>query len=437
MQERRFGQATCASYIRRMAIVRPFAAIRPQPELARSVAALPYDVMDVAEARVMATGNDLSFLHVSRPEIDLAPEVDPHSDAVYERGRRNLDRFLARGILSADATPTFSVYRQRMGDHVQTGIVGVAAVDDYEAGVIAKHELTRPDKELDRVNHILALEAQDEPVFLLSPRSAAVEAVIAEVTATVPEIDIVTDDGIGHTLWIISNTALILRLQAAFAGIERLYVADGHHRSAAAARVSELHRHDAGWQAAAGFLVVIFAADELAVLPYHRAVVDLAGLTTDELLDVLARQFDVMKIDAAPEPSRRHRFGMYLGGQWYQLDVRPEYVDESDPVARLDVSILQDRVLAALLGIGNPRTDARLSFVGGIRGTAELKRLVDEGDAAVAFALHPTSVSDLIALADEGQLMPPKSTWFEPKLRSGLFVHALRTASDAAEPPAR
>lgn len=437
MQERRFGQATCASYIRWMAIVRPFAAIRPQPELARSVAALPYDVMDVAEARAMATGNELSFLHVSRPEIDLAPEVDPHSDEVYERGRRNLDRFLTRGVLSADATPTFSVYRQRMGDHVQTGIVGVAAVDDYEAGVIAKHELTRPDKELDRVNHILALEAQDEPVFLLSPRSAAVEAVIAEVTATSPEIDIVTDDDIGHTLWIISDTALILRLQTAFAGIERLYVADGHHRSAAAARVNELHRHDAGWQAAAGFLVVIFAADELAVLPYHRAVVDLAGLTTDELLDVLARQFDVMKIDAAPDPSRRHTFGMYLGGQWYQLDARPEYVDESDPVARLDVSILQDRVLSALLGVGNPRTDARLSFVGGIRGTGELERLVDRGDAAVAFALHPTSVGDLMALADEGQLMPPKSTWFEPKLRSGLFVHSLRTASDATEPTDR
>lgn len=408
-----------------MAIVRPFAAIRPRPELAQQVAALPYDVMDVAEARELAAGNELSFLHVSRPEIDLAPHVDPHADAVYERGRQNLENLLTHGVLTSDATPTFSVYRQRMGEHVQTGIVGVAAVDDYECGVIAKHELTRPDKELDRVNHISALGAQDEPVFLLSPRSAEVEAVITEVTAAAPEIDIVTGDGIGHTLWIISDLSLISRLQAAFSEVERLYVADGHHRSAAAARVRELHRERPEWQAAADFLVVIFAAEELAVLPYHRAVADLAALSPDQLLALLTTTFAVTKSDGPPNPSRSHTFGMYLAGQWYRLDVRAELIDESDPVARLDVSILQDRVLGPLLGVSNPRTDARLSFVGGIRGTAELQRLVDDGEAAVTFALHPTSVSDLMALADEGQLMPPKSTWFEPKLRSGLFLHSL------------
>lgn len=420
-----------------MAIVRPFAAIRPRPELAQRVAALPYDVMDVAEARELAAGNEVSFLHVSRPEIDLAPQVDPHADEVYERGRQNLDHFLTHGTLNQDAAPTFSVYRQRMGDHVQTGIVGIAAVDDYECGVIAKHELTRPEKELDRVKHISALEAQDEPVFLLSPRNAAVQAVIGEVTAAAPEIDIVTADGIGHTLWIISAAAPISRLQAAFAEIRRLYVADGHHRSAAAARVRELHRDDPAWRSAASFLVVIFAADELAVLPYHRAVADLAGLSPDELLAALASGFVLIKSDGPPNPSRRHVFGMYLAGQWYQLAARAELIDESDPVARLDVSILQDQILAPLLAVGNPRTDPRLLFVGGIRGTCELERLVDKGEAAVAFALHPTSVGDLMALADEGQLMPPKSTWFEPKLRSGLFLHSLRAAVDETEEPAR
>lgn len=410
-----------------MALVRPFPAFRPRPELASQVAALPYDVMDVAEARQLAAGNDLSFLHVSRPEIDLAPEVDPHSEVVYQRGRQNLDRLLERGVLNADPAPTFSVYRQRMGQQVQTGIVAVAAVDDYEFGVIAKHELTRPDKELDRVNHISALRAQDEPVFLLSPRSPEVEAVITEVTGSAPEIDIVTDDGIGHTLWIVSEPTQIARLEAGFAAIERLYVADGHHRSAAAARVREQHRTDPAWQAAADFLVVIFAGDELTVLPYHRAVTDLAGLTAADFLAALAESFSVSAVDNAPDPSQRHRLGMYLAGHWYQLDARAELVNESDPVGRLDVSILQDHVLAAILGVGNPRTDSRLRFVGGIRGTGELQRLVDDGEVAVTFALHPTSVSDLMALADEGQLMPPKSTWFEPKLRSGLFLHSLQS----------
>lgn len=398
---------------------------------------MPYDVMDVAEARQLATGNEESFLHISRPEIDLGPEVDPHADAVYERGRQNLDSFLARGVLTSDPNPTFSVYQQRMGDHVQTGIVAIAAVDEYESGVIAKHELTRPDKELDRVKHISALGAQDEPVFLLSPRSDEVAAVITEVIASAPEIDIVTDDGIGHTLWVISDPTQLSRLEAAFAAVARLYVADGHHRSAAASRVREQYRGDPQWQATAGFLVVIFAADELAVLPYHRAVADLAELGPAELLAALASRFVVTAVSGPPSPSRQHTFGMYLAGQWYQLDARPEFIDESDPVARLDVSILQDQVLAAVLGVGNPRTDARLRFVGGIRGTEELERLVDGGEAAVTFALHPTSVSDLIALADEGQLMPPKSTWFEPKLRSGLFLHSLRSAPDASRPPAR
>ncbi|MDZ7578304.1 MAG: DUF1015 family protein [Candidatus Nanopelagicales bacterium] len=412
-----------------MAFVLPFRALRPRPDLAARVAALPYDVMDVAEARAMAAGSDVSFLHVSRPEIDLPNDVDPYDDAVYAQGRANLDSFIERGALVTDATPTFTIYRQRMGDHVQTGIVGLAAVDDYESGVIARHELTRPDKELDRVRHIDALEAQDEPVFLLCPRHDEIEAVIAQVTAGVPDIDIVTDDGIGHTLWIVAGDDDLARVSRAFAQMPRLYVADGHHRSAAAARVRDLRRQRGltgdGWQGHDGFLVVVFAADQLAILPYHRVVADLGGLTGGELLAQLERRFSVSPSDGPPSPSGRHVIGMYLPQGWYRLVLRDGQVDEANPVARLDVSVLQDFVLAPLLGIGDPRLDARLRFVGGIRGTGELERLVRAG-AGVAFALHPTSVDDLMALADEGRVMPPKSTWFEPKLRSGLFLHSLR-----------
>lgn len=412
-----------------MAVVQPFRALRPRPELASKVASLPYDVMNVAEARAMAAGNAVSFLHISRPEIDLAADLDPYDDAVYAKGRANLEAFIDQSVLELDAAPTFSVYRQRMGERVQTGIVAVAAVDDYESGVIAKHEFTRPDKELDRVRHIDALEAQDEPVFLLCARQDAVEDLIAQVTLRVPQIDIVTDDGIGHTLWVVSDANEVTMLTAAFAQVPRLYVADGHHRSAAASRVRQLRRQrgtdERSWAPDDGFLVVIFAADELAILPYHRTVADLAGHTPQGFLAQLDDAFEITTVDGPPQPSVRHVVGMYLPAQWYRLALRDGRVDVADPVARLDVSVLQDLVLAPLLDVGDPRTDARLRFVGGIRGTSELERVVDDGECAVAFALHPTSVADLIALADDGRIMPPKSTWFEPKLRSGLFAHLL------------
>lgn len=409
-----------------MVHVRAFRALRPPAELASRVVALPYDVMSVAEAGAMAAGNPDSFLHVSRPEIDLPADVDPYDDAVYEQGRRNLADFVARGALRRDDEPTLSVYRQRMGDHVQTGIVAVAAVSDYDSGAIAKHEFTRPDKELDRVRHIDALGAQDEPVFLLSERNDDVEAVIEEVTRRVPDVDVVTDDGIGHTLWVVADPAAIERVTKAFGTMPRLYVADGHHRSAAASRVRRLRRDSgAGAGAHDDFLVVIFAGDELQVLPYHRVVRDLAGLTPAELLERLGTAFEVTPAAGPTEPSERHVLSMYLAGQWYRLQLRDSHVDESDPVARLDVSVLQGLVLDPVLGVSDPRTDPRLQFVGGIRGTEELQRLVDSGAAEVAFALHPTSVADLVALADRDLIMPPKSTWFEPKLRSGLFVHPL------------
>lgn len=413
-----------------VAVIRPFRALRPRPDLAARVASPPYDVVDVTAARAMATGNELSFLHISRPEIDLPPGLNPYDDAVYGKGRANLDEFIGRGVLAHDHTPTLSIYRLSMGRHVQTGIAALAAVDDYETGVIAKHELTRPDKELDRTRHIDALEAQDEPVLLACHRNDEVEGVIARVVSRPPEIDVTTDDGVGHTVWVVSDPDDTARVTAAFAQVPRLYIADGHHRSAAAARVRQLRRQRGagadGWRHHDGFLVVVFAADELSVMPYHRVVADLANHTPADLLARLDHSFEVTPVGGPPEPSHRHVIGMYLPGHWYRLGLRDGLVDHDDPVARLDVSVLQDNVLAPLLYVDNPRTDPRLGFVGGIHGTGELRRLVDSGSAAAAFALHATSVADLMALADDGRIMPPKSTWFEPKLRSGLFLHSLR-----------
>jgi uncharacterized protein (DUF1015 family) len=410
-----------------MAEVRPFRALRPPPELADGVAAPPYDVMDGEEARAMAVGRPDSFLHVSRPEIDLAIGTDPYADEVHQRGRSALEDMVLRGVLVRDAVPTYSVYRQQMGDVTQTGVVVCASVDDYASGVIRTHEHTRPDKETDRVRHIDALDAHDEPVFYLSPRSAAVEGLIAEVTACPPEYDLVSDDGVGHTLWVVADPGRVERLTAAFAAIPRLYVADGHHRSAAAVRVRELRhkRADRDPGEVDAFLVVVFAQDQVNVLPYHRAVSDLAGLSPGGLLAGLAADFDLEEAETAVQPQARGRFGMYLAGRWYRLSLRDPLPKEAGDVARLDVSVLQDRALGPLLGVGDPRTDDRIRFVGGIRGTAELERLVDRGACAVAFSLYPTSVADLMRIADRDEVMPPKSTWFEPKLRSGLVVHAM------------
>lgn len=378
----------------------------------------------------MAAGNTDSFLHVSRPEIDLPADVDPYADAVYEQGRLNLADFLRRGVLVPDEAPCFYVYRQRMGATTQTGVVCCASVDDYANGVIKKHELTRVDKENDRVRHIDALDAHDEPVFLLSRRSADVEAVVATVTAGVPTYDFETSDGVRHTLWVVADGAKVARLVVAFAEIPNLYVADGHHRSAAALRLRDLrraaNRDHTGGEEYNAFLAVVFADDQLNIMAYNRVVADLAGMSAAEFTSALEEWFDIEPSVSAVEPLARHEFGMYLEGAWSLLRARPGVVDESDVRGRLDVSVLQERVLGPLLGIEDPRTDKRIRFVGGIRGTAELKRLVDAGEGAVAFSMHPTSTGELIDLADRDEIMPPKSTWFEPKLRSGLFVHALR-----------
>lgn len=412
-----------------MAIIKPFRALRPPRELAEKVAALPYDVMDVEEARSMAAGNPNSFLHVSRPEIDLPAEIDPHDEPVYLRGKTNLKEFIERGVLIQDGQDSFYVYRQRMGNITQTGLVVCASVDDYQEGVIKKHEHTRADKEEDRVKHIDYLDANDEPVFYLSRSCGEVEGIIEGVTNGRPEYDFVSDDGVGHTLWVVADRSLIERLIVLFAAIPKLYVADGHHRSAAAGRVRELRRDKnpghTGNEEYNSFLTVIFPENQLNIMPYNRVVRDLNGCDAAGFIEKISEFFEVSPSAAPVIPAQRHHFGMYLDGNWYSLNAKPTIINEKDTVDRLDVSILQNNLLSPLLGIHNPRTDKRIHFVGGIRGNDELVRLVDSGDYAVAFALYPTSISELIELADQDQIMPPKSTWFEPKLRSGLFVHLL------------
>lgn len=412
-----------------MATIKPFRALRPPKDLSCKLAALPYDVMDVEEARTMASGNPNSFLHISRPEIDLPAEIDPHDESVYLLGKSNLDEFISRGALIQDCSDCFYVYRQRMGNIVQTGLVVCSSVDDYQSGVIKKHEHTRADKEEDRVKHIDYLDANDEPVFYLSRSCKDVENIIEDVIKDFPEYDFVSDDGVGHALWIISDRMLIDRLIELFAAIPRLYVADGHHRSAAAGRVRELRRAKnpthTGQEEYNSFLTVIFPENQLNIMPYNRAVRDLNGLSRTGFMTELNNCFDISTAPSPVIPKERHHFGMYLDGSWYNLHARATVINERDTVDRLDVSILQNNLLAPLLGIHDPRTDKRVHFVGGIRGNDELVRLVNSGDYAVAFSLYPTSIRELIELADQDQIMPPKSTWFEPKLRSGLFVHLL------------
>jgi uncharacterized protein (DUF1015 family) len=415
--------------------VGPFRALRPAAGLAERVMSPPYDVVDVEEARRYADGDPDSFLRVSRPEIDLPASVEPHSDEVHARGRANLEDFVARGVLVRDDEPTYSVYRQVMGEVAQTGVVAVDGVEDYDAGRVRIHEHTRPDKEDDRVRHIEALDAQDEPVFLLSRRSADVDHVVSRVVTRDPAVDVVTRDGVAHTLWIVDHPAEIAALRRAFAEVGDLYVADGHHRSAAASRVNAARRAAAAGEAAdrpevhggpaySRFLAVVFPIDDVHVMAYNRVVADLSGLSVEELLVALDEMgFDVSVASGAVTPKVAHEFGVHLDGDWFRARARD--VDDSDPLARLDVSILQDRVLAPLLGIGDPRTDPRIAFVGGIRGAKEIERLVAAGRASVGFTLCPTPLADLVVVADAGEVMPPKSTWFEPKLASGLVLHPL------------
>jgi uncharacterized protein (DUF1015 family) len=404
-----------------MPLLAPFRALRPPPELAQSIASPPYDVVSSAEARAMASGNPKSFFRISRPEVDLSPEVDEHSDPVHAKGRRALDEFRRNGWLVLDDGPRFSLYRQRMGQHVQTGLVACASVDAYVRGDIKRHELTRPDKEDDRTRHIDTLGANDEPVFLAYRARSSVDAVLRRGAERSPDVRFTSADGVEHTVWVLppSENATI---DAALSEVGTLYIADGHHRSAAAARVQALRRERGeGGGETDWFLAVVFSHEALQILPYNRLVKDLGAGGSSALLEGLRTRFEVSPA-SRPEPEGPHRFGLYLDGRWWRLAAKPETVPR-DPQGALDVSILQDAVLGPLLGIQDPRRDPRIEFVGGIRGTAELQARVDRGEARAAFALWPTSMRELLEISDAGQIMPPKSTWFEPKLRSGLFLH--------------
>ena len=408
-----------------MATVKPFRALRPVAAVAAEFASLPYDVMDTAEAREMVAQKPRSFLRVTRAEVDLPPATDPHAPEVYAQAGKKLAEYVADSLLQREETACYYVYRQKMGEFVQTGLAAVCNVAEYEAGIVRKHELTRPDKEQDRVDHILGTGAQTGPVFLVYRRDPVIAAEVAKVTTGEPVYDFTAEDGIRHTLWVMDDPAAIAAVEQAFAAKERLYIADGHHRAAAAARVSRL---SAGKQAGS-FLTVLFPDNEVHILDYNRVIYDWGGLTDEEFLNRIAAKFIVEPIRAnvatTGKPDRLHMFGMYLDGAWYRLTPKPGSFDHNDKLASLDVNILQNNLLGPILGIADPRTDKRIGFVGGIRGMAELRRLVDSGRAVVAFSLYPTSIGELMAVADAGDIMPPKSTWFEPKLRDGIVIHTL------------
>jgi uncharacterized protein (DUF1015 family) len=379
--------------------------------------------MDTAEAREMVAQKPQSFLRVTRAEVDLPPEIDPHSPEVYAQAGKKLAEYVATGVLQQDASPCYYVYRQQMGPYIQTGIAAVCQVAEYEAGIVRKHELTRPDKEQDRIDHILGTGAQTGPVFLVYRRDPVIASVVAAVMETEPVYNFTTEDGIHHTLWIMENQEDLTAVEQAFAGMERLYIADGHHRAAAAARVSRISK---GKQAGS-FLTVLFPDDEVHILDYNRVIYDWGNLSAEEFVAQVSQKFILEPIRSkgadTGKPGRFHVFGMYLDGTWYQLTPKPGSFDHNDKLARLDVNILQNNLLSPILGIQDPRTDKRIGFVGGIRGMKELRRLVDSGRAVVAFSLFPTSVGELMAVADAGDIMPPKSTWFEPKLRDGIVIH--------------
>ena len=406
-----------------MSLIRPFAGLRPLPELAEAVLAPPYDVLNSAEARLRAEGRPRSFLHISKAEIDLPEDTDPYDPAVYAKAAENLGKMVSEGVLKRDAKPCYYVYRLTMGTQVQTGLVAVASAAEYDVNRIRKHEFTRPAKEDDRVRQIEALNAQTGPVLLAYRSQDDIDALIESVTQQPPVYDLVAVDGIQHSFWVVDDPQLIEKLTAGFDAMDAIYIADGHHRSAAGSRVAA--SLNGGPEATSSyFLSVIFPHRQMKILDYNRVVKDLNGLGAEELVTKLASSFDVNQEDAAVIPSKPGEFGMYLNGQWYRLVIHPELVSV-DPVARLDVSLLADNLLEPLLNIHDPRTDPRIDFVGGIRGLGELEKRVDSGEMAVAFSMFPTSMEDLMAVADANEVMPPKSTWSEPKLADGLISHVL------------
>ena len=404
-------------------LFRPFKAVRPVPALAAQVVAPPYDVLDSAEARVKAQGKPYSFLHVSKAEIDLPETVSPYDDAVYAKSAENYRALLEKGVLKRDEKPCYYVYRAQMGDHVQTGLAVAASVDAYDAGRIRRHELTRVDKENDRVRQIRALNAQTGPALLAYKQIQKVQEIIDKTVKKTPAYAVAGENGTTHTLWVMDDDDDIRTVTEAFDAVDVVYIADGHHRSAAASRIAkerkaENPRHT-GEEAYNYFLAVAFPMEQMKIFDYNRVVADLNGMTPETFVAALEKTFDVTPVAGAESPKAPKTFRMYLAGKWYALSFKTT-PDLSDPVKALDVSLLSAFVLEPLLGIGDPRTDKRIDFIGGVRGVKALADRVDAGKAAVAFAMYPTQMTELAAVADAGQIMPPKSTWFEPKLEDGM-----------------
>tara|TARA_R110002110_G_scaffold85816_1_gene223360 strand:- start:105127 stop:106368 length:1242 start_codon:yes stop_codon:yes gene_type:complete len=407
-------------------LLHPFPGLRPAPGAAADVAAPPYDVVSFDEAAAMADGRPWSFLHVSRPEIDLPPGTDTHADEVYAKGASNLAAMIEAGVLIRDAAPSYYVYRIIMGDHSQTGLVAATPVDAYLKNIVRKHEFTRPDKEDDRVRQIDEVDAQTGPVLVVHQPQPGISAILREITAQDPTYDVIQPDGVRHIVWAVTAPADVQRVADAYAPVDVLYIADGHHRSAAAARVAALREgRDGVSDAHERFLIVAFPTDELHILDYNRVIKDLNGFSEEAFMAQVCEAFDVTPSSEPARPARQHDFGMYLGGAWYALTTKSAPGSDAPPLDRLDVKLLSDRLLEPVLGIADPRTDPRIDFVGGIRGLQALEARVDSGDWAVAFALYATSIGDLMAVADANEVMPPKSTWFEPKLADGLVSYPL------------
>lgn len=411
-----------------MAVIRQFKAIRPTPEMAEKVAALPYDVVNSEEAAEMVIGNPYSFLHVDKAEIDLPAGTDIYSPEVYEKAKSNLEKMITDGVLVQDEKPMLYVYELTMDGRSQTGLVACTSIDEYMQGIIKKHELTREDKEQDRIRHVDICNANTGPIFLAYRTVDEISEIVDNVKKNAPVYDFTAEDGIIHRAWIIDDEETINRLVKLFKDVPNLYIADGHHRNASAAKVGLKRRNEnpnyTGDEEFNYYLAVIFPSDQLKILDYNRVVKDLNGLSEEEFIKKLSEKFDIVETEGRAKPNKAYDFGMYMDGKWYMLTAKDE-IKSKDAVKGLDVSILQDNVLIPILGIGDIRTDKRIDFVGGIRGLGELEKRVDSGEMKVAFAMYPTSIEQLMTIADENKIMPPKSTWFEPKLRSGLFIHSL------------
>jgi len=402
-------------------LIKPFRALRPAPGRAAEVLAPPYDVLSSAEARVRAQGKPWSFLHISKPEIDLDPATDPYDRAVYAKAAENLKRMIDSGVLIREQKPCYYVYRLTWRGHSQTGLAAAASLADYASNRVRKHELTTPVKEDDRVRQIEAANAQTGPVMIGYPHSPEIDALLAQAASGKPEVDVTADDGVRHQLWVVSDDATIATLTRVFDALPAIYIADGHHRSAAAARVAAARKGEGSHNS---FLSVIFPDREMTILDYNRVVKDLNGRSADQFLAELAKSFAVTPSAEPVRPASAREYGMYLAGRWHKLTARPEVVP-SDPIGRLPITVLSRTVIEPLLGIKDPRTDKRIDFIGGARGLDGLAKRVDSKEMAVAFALYPTQMADLMAVADAGGIMPPKSTWFEPKLADGMVNHVL------------